>query len=111
VKIEIDTDRMCNIKMSWETSEAFAARCGDIRDVEKETAYKEMFDSFRKRPGIQETVEPTEVTITTAESESDKPTLENRKMEVIFRRVNPEVEEDKQAAKIKTRRSQLGSGS
>lgn len=107
LKIDIDTDRMCNIKMAWETSEAFAERCGDIRDTEKESAYKNMFDSFKKRPGIQETIEPVEVTVTTPSPTKDTPTLTRSKMDVALRRVEPELEKDEQTAKVKTRRSQL----
>jgi hypothetical protein len=107
LKIDIDTDRMCNIKMAWETSEAFAERCGDIRDTEKEAAYKNMFDSFKKRPGIQETLEAVEVTVKSASPTKDTPTLTRSKMDVALRRVEPELEKDEQTAKVKTRRSQL----
>lgn len=105
LKIEIDTDRMCNIKMAWETSEEFAERCGDIRDTEKETAYKKMFDSFKKRPGIQETVEPVEVTVTPISPTKDAPALTRSKMDVALRRIDPEIEKEEQTAKLKTRRA------
>lgn len=108
LKIEIDTDKMCDIKMNWETTETFRDRCGNIREIEKVSFYQKIFDSFRKRPGIQKVTEPVEVTIKSAEPNKDAPTLERSRMDVIFRRANPEVELEEQTAKIKTRRSLLG---
>ncbi len=108
LKIDIDTDKMCDIKMSWETTKMFQDRCGDSQDAEKISAYKKIFDSFRKRTGIQQTTEPVEVTIKPAGPNKDAPTLERSRMDVIFQRANPEIEEDEQTVKIKTRRSLLG---
>ncbi len=108
LKIDMDVDKMCNVKMNWETTEMFQERCGNIRDKNKETAYRKMFESFRKRPGIQETLEPVEVTVKPASPTKDAPTLKRSKMDVIFRRVDPEEEMERQTIKIKTRRSRLG---
>jgi hypothetical protein len=105
LKIQLDTDKMCDVKMNWETTESFQKRCGIIRDKEKETAYRKTFELLKKRPGIQETIEPVEVTIKPALPSKDAPTLKQSRMDVIFRRFDPEEEMEKQTAKIKARRS------
>lgn len=110
IKIDLEEDKTCRVKMNWETSAEFRERCYEqtAEEIEaKKKAYKKSFDLFSKREGYyeeqQQTVEPAEVTITAPSQTDSESIFERRRLDVALRRSPMETTETA-SSRIKTRR-------
>ena len=111
IKVDLEEDKMCRVKMSWETKTQYRKRCNKQTESElqaKKDAYKKSFDRLTKREGFyeakQQTVEPEEVTVTAPTKSSSESILKKRRMDVALRR-SPEVEtETASSGRVKLRR-------